>query len=1850
MRVFFAVVALVALAAAKQGGVHSGQELVPDLFEGQREYVYNYRTLVATGLPRQTQRYAGLEKYGVLTVQVNEQQGNTKILGLRLRHVMSGSFDKEVEDIENRRVEGVAHSTEETIENYGPVFVKVQDNEVQKLKAPENMPEEIINIYRGIASMFTVGKPQSLEGDDHPFMSEGSRFGNEQQPIVYRRQEQGIAGNFETTYEILSNPEQWHHQEQYQQLNLTKTRNYMKQVGPDGRYLQNGHDGRGCQNVCRTHKPEQLEKNMQPELSDWMKPTAEGCPVNFHPKTDLVEAFTTYNYNMTVEKGGKFALIHEAQALDKKILPLRKQQIKTVSLIKLHLVEERPVTENWNQQQATKSYDEITYRFPEGHQWDLQYLSLFNKGETSEIIKDQIVPMIEDLSAKIVSDNVEIKSQTGDKIIQLTMVLGSLSKRQLQSLWEVLGETATAKSATELDNVQRKVLIDTIALSGSNNATELLLDLIQQDKLTTLETVDALQNLKQNLVKPNIRIMQQLKNVCTEPKYQQKRTVFGTACLAFADVVRGHCDAHSHKSTPHHNQQQQEQSQNSAQQGHPCGEQEYRQFVEAIRSELHSAKDFTQQTIFIQTLGRLAHPKAVEALVPYIYGEQEVMQQLSQMKDASEDDSEYVQFIRQIAIYALHGAAQKHGSAIQPIVQGIYFDKQQDYELRTAALSVLLATQPTEALFNRMVIELGQEKDLEVASYTYSALHHLANSTLPCMQQTARRVQNVLGALPEQGYGTHQSKWGAKTRYNPITNSGLKGQWEVTQSNVSAIPRAAWASLSSNKGPYVSTIADFSLVTKGLENLNQFIHKQGGMQKIIENVMQRIRRDTRHAVGDHSVEQVLQQIEEAMQFNTQENDEQPRLVVSGSLLGHEAYLPIDKEYMTKVGQKVGQKIAQLLSEGGIEKTYRYVRVLMPRTYVHVAPAVNGLPVILSNRHPIVVSLSLQDLQTRFETAKGQMQLKPTVIAVAGLIKPTVYHTSVHSALTVNPVQKTRYAYGVRAIEQTRATVPLDVAFQYTPQTQTLAFTIRPRFETVFFHKTRAMTFKTEALLIRGVDKPLLERYTVIKTQQKPYVFDRTLGQKLGMAVRVQGMTENEESAINFMKHQKAFESNPMSSLIQQLSNEWFTPRAWTVRIEKNEQWPAQEIKMIVRLGGNLFQQRMQQKEGQQQQQQTLSKEQLEKEQKTQPKDMRMISYEHEYEKITGRKPETQKLEQSLEQIAQQTEKYWSQVDQELGQQLKKDNTQVRSIEYIISAEGEKKSAKILGHAILASLPSKQAKLAELTMKVWQKPISLKVRAVVASTKTPQPFETQIREEQQRGVAAFVAELETRSTGKQLYSGKIEMSKSDEQKQLMKTSAEQKPWYYKQCEEDKKEQKSEMSTACEKLRVQKSALNKLRFEIELPEQVHERLLNASHKIRETLKARLYRNLRANYVAEKKTQDNKIQGELIYSEQSPEMHMANLTIRTPDHEELRFERIALPKALRPNTMWTLKQQIKAALKTDRPEPTCVYNGHNLRSFDNVTLSAKSMKDGEKYILARENSEKPSFTILAKKMPGGQQTEVEIVLRDATLLKLTPPSPRNGATYQVHVNSTSLEVAPKKTEVAQYGPQNKNMITLHVEEHQQGQDTLVIKVRDQRMRIVYDGKNLKVEIAKQMLKGQLTGLCGNMNNQKSDEFTGPEGCKYEREEDFLRSFGLTKPENHGVQGAWKCPEGVHPRAASSQDLHKFQQKKQQYSEYMQQRSQQRQNYRDEQQQMTEETKMLPFDGKLCFSTEPVRACKEGRRQLETETQSVEFICLKQSHPRTIQLQREVQTEKIASNLPRSGQYGLVYHDVEIPTRCGH
>jgi len=65
--------------------------------------------------------------------------------------------------------------------------------------------------------------------------------------------------------------------------------------------------------------------------------------------------------------------------------------------------------------------------------------------------------------------------------------------------------------------------------------------------------------------------------------------------------------------------------------------------------------------------------------------------------------------------------------------------------------------------------------------------------------------------------------------------------------------------------------------------------------------------------------------------------------------------------------------------------------------------------------------------------------------------------------------------------------------------------------------------------------------------------------------------------------------------------------------------------------------------------------------------------------------------------------------------------------------------------------------------------------------------------------------------------------------------------------------------------------------------------------------------------------------------------------------------------------------------------------------------------------------------------------------------------------------------------------------------------VEIDNQNVKVLYDGKNAKVLIGNQY-QGITCGLCGDNNDEATDEFSGPDQCIYEESYDFANSYALS------------------------------------------------------------------------------------------------------------------------------------------------
>jgi len=92
-------------------------------------------------------------------------------------------------------------------------------------------------------------------------------------------------------------------------------------------------------------------------------------------------------------------------------------------------------------------------------------------------------------------------------------------------------------------------------------------------------------------------------------------------------------------------------------------------------------------------------------------------------------------------------------------------------------------------------------------------------------------------------------------------------------------------------------------------------------------------------------------------------------------------------------------------------------------------------------------------------------------------------------------------------------------------------------------------------------------------------------------------------------------------------------------------------------------------------------------------------------------------------------------------------------------------------------------------------------------------------------------------------------------------------------------------------------------------------------------------------------------------------------------------------------------------------------------------------------------------------------------------------------------------------------------------------VVEVDNQNLQVLYDGKNAKVLIGNQY-QGITCGLCGDNNDEATEEFAGPDQCIYEDSIDFANSYALSGLHCEQIpipDGLKRCP--LHQKFFSQQ-----------------------------------------------------------------------------------------------------------------------
>jgi len=215
-------------------------------------------------------------------------------------------------------------------------------------------------------------------------------------------------------------------------------------------------------------------------------------------------------------------------------------------------------------------------------------------------------------------------------------------------------------------------------------------------------------------------------------------------------------------------------------------------------------------------------------------------------------------------------------------------------------------------------------------------------------------------------------------------------------------------------------------------------------------------------------------------------------------------------------------------------------------------------------------------------------------------------------------------------------------------------------------------------------------------------------------------------------------------------------------------------------------------------------------------------------------------------------------------------------------------------------------------------------------------------------------------------------------------------------------------------------------------------------------------------------------------------------------------------------------------------------------------------------------------------------------------------------------------------------------------------VIENPDEDLTVLYDGKNVKVQLSDNSnYKGRTCGLCGDNDDETDAEFIGPDLCLYDEAEDFVNSYAMAGDhcaETPRPKGKVRCPKSLDTRAKDQLD-----------HVHQETHVQVRKNPTGSTTVVTQKTEIpairaaaacqglrteYMIRGEMaCFTTRPVVSCGSSCVAQSTREVTLEFHCLQKGSPFTQQLMAETQRSVLTKLASKRVDLKEV---VSVPVAC--
>jgi len=1033
------------------------QELV---FRAGRQYKFIYNGQVMTGIPGTSQQHAGTRIQATVVLQIKDQQQAV----LKLTEVRMGKLNT---DIPNPRQQLPFRAFEK---------INIETELLHKLELPihftytEGMIHDVIfekteqpwsaNIKRGVMNMLQVNLKQTnkIESEESKWSNQIRIDEQEEIPVgqsrYYRVMEKTMEGECETVYEVGRRPCKYCDSESSSRvLNVTKSIDFEScTVRPQIKYNWRFEDN------CPTCEEKYQDDEKYLKSSTVVKYNITGTRQQF-----LIES-------CEVESQYVFVPFDQESSV---VATYVKQRLEVVHSGRIEHEIPLPV-------QPVPSDSHLLYTMD----WDMLKEKFFMEGESEFHTKSpysQIpdkVQIVSELLRTLVSSMAESIDETAPRTFsRLVTILRMCSRSEIEQIHTVLFERSAQFTPEEQKKI-RDVLVSANALAGTKDSMSHILRLIKEKKITGWLAAYSLRQFMNTRV-VSASMVNELRLFCQQETILSESRNLKQACwLTFGSMINALCSPNEDRLAVEFKYRPEML----------CPISVKEQAVQTLFHELKRTESWEDQLLLMKSIANAGLDISIQELEKIIYNK----------------EKRYPTFLRVEAILAVKNLRDEMPRKIRRVLVPIYMNPREYPEVRITALYEIINTFPERPLLELITKNLNLEPSRQVASFAYSYLSTLANSTNPCYKNMTEDLKMALRFTKVIRPGAQYSKFLHLPMHNVKHSVGGDINLVNVMSNISMIPFHSALTLDTNwLGFWNRHLVTLGFSSEGLEPLFYEIFGQKGIFdekmtfKSTESKSDSKSKSKESSETDKPFLSEMRQVFQSMNIKSRSFTRSPKAWFYLKLKGQEmGFLPFDKQWISEMMSKSSGKWRHYQNnlENGLPINFNKATLLSETEFK--IPTTLGLPLVFTHKMPAIMTL------------KGKIQMKKTpekgYVFVCD-VTPSISATSVYSIEIWSPIVNS----GLKLRSHIRASVPLKgklfANLRQPAKDFKLTFQIPKVHKEIFVMDTRPVTYiRVWPKSLRTWEEP--EEKTVQKTNKlfdRVSTFEQSYGkQALGVQLKV----------------------------------------------------------------------------------------------------------------------------------------------------------------------------------------------------------------------------------------------------------------------------------------------------------------------------------------------------------------------------------------------------------------------------------------------------------------------------------------------------------------------------------------------------------------------------------------------------------------------------------------------------------------------------------------------------------------------------------------------------------------------------